>query len=293
MRSPDILQSAVGLVGPGRAGSAFARSWRSAGGSLHWVISRRPAGTPPFGAEELLSPEAPRLPPCDIVVIAVPDDAIAAVAAGLSDRLACRAAFHLSGAVGSEAIACLRSAGTEIASLHPVHPFTGDADESWAGVFVAIEGDEGAAAVAERVVAAVGAQAYRLKATDRALYHASATLAAGGAAALVSVATRGWVAAGVPEDLARRTLGALASRAAAAAAARPFSDAFTGAIARRDAGTVRSHVAALAPHPDALALYLALAEETLSRTSGAGRDEEIRKILGAIPRSTEANARSS
>ncbi len=282
MRSPDILKSAVGLVGPGRAGSAFARSWRSAGGTLRWVVARDPSGPPPFGAEELLSPGAPSLPPCDIVVIAVPDDAITAVAAGLSDRLTCRDAFHVSGAVGSEAIASLRSAGTEIASLHPVRPFTGDAAETWTGAFVAIEGDEGAAAVGERVVGALGGEAYRLKATDRALYHASATLAAGGTAALVSVATRGWVAAGVPEDLARRTLGALASRAASAASERPFTDAFTGAIARRDAGTVRGHVAALAPHPEALALYLALAEETLSRTSGAGREDEIRRILGTV-----------
>lgn len=282
MRSPDILKSAIGLVGPGRAGSAFARSWRSAGGRLRWVVARKPSGPAPFGAEELYSPDEPRLPPCDIVVIAVPDDAIAAVAAGLSDRVVCRDAFHVSGALGSEAIAPLRSAGAEIASLHPVRPFTGDTAESWNGAFVAIEGDEGAAAVAERLVAAVGGEAYRLKATDRALYHASATLAAGGTAALVSVATRGWVAAGVPEDVARRTLGALASRAASAAAARPFFDAFTGAIARRDAGTVRGHLAALASHPEALALYLALAEETLSRTAGAGREEEIRKILGAI-----------
>ena len=68
----------------------------------------------------------------------------------------------------------------------------------WTGAFVAVEGDAEAAAEGERIALALGARPYRLAATDRALYHAAATLAAGGTAALVSIATRGWVAAGIP-----------------------------------------------------------------------------------------------
>ena len=227
----------------------------------------------------MIGPSEPRLPDCDTVVLAVPDDAIAEVAESLAPRVACRYAFHVSGAVGSEAILPFRKAGARTASLHPVRPFTGDANEDWGGAFVAVEGDEDGAAEGERLAAAVGARPYRLSATDRALYHASATLAAGGTAALVSIAARGWVAAGIPEDVAREALGALASRAAAAAASRPFAEAFTGAVARRDAGTVRRHVAALSGHPETLALYRSLAEEALRRTDAAGKEDEIRRIL--------------
>jgi predicted short-subunit dehydrogenase-like oxidoreductase (DUF2520 family) len=269
----------VGLVGPGRAGRAFARSWRSAGGRLLWVLARNPASATDVVAGRVLGPSDSRLPDCDIVVLAVPDDAIASVAQSLASRVACRYAFHVSGAVGSEAIAPLQAAGSRTASLHPVRPFTGDSSDNWKDAFVAVEGDEEGAAEGERLAAAVGACPYRLSATDRALYHASATLAAGGTTALVSIAARGWAAAGIPEDVARETLGALASRAAAAAASRPFSEAFTGAIARRDAGTVRSHVAALATLPETLALYQSLAEETLRRTATAGKADEIRRIL--------------
>ena len=219
------------------------------------------------------------MPACDVVVLAVPDDAIRPVAESLAEKLSCRYAFHLSGAVASEAISALRRSGAAVGSLHPVRPFTGAPAEDWRGAFVAVEGEDPAAAAGDRIAAAVGARAYRLASTDRGLYHASATLAAGGTAAIVSIAVRGWVAAGIPEDIARETLAGLASRATAAVAARPFSEAFTGAVARRDAGTVRGHVAALARHPEALALYRALAEETLRRTPGAGREEEIRKIL--------------
>jgi len=274
-----ILQSTVGLVGPGRAGRAFARSWRGAGGRLAWVVARQPARGAAVEADAVLSPDA-SLPACDIAVLAVPDDAITSVAGSLAGRLVCREAFHLSGAVGSEALAALRLGGAAVASMHPVRPFTGADSETWKGALVTVEGDEAAVRAGDRIAAAAGARAYRLAATDRGLYHASATLAAGGTAALVSIAVRGWVDAGIPEDVARETLAGLASRATAAVGARPFADAFTGAVARRDAGTVRSHVAALAREPEALALYRALAEEILRRTPASGREDEIRRILG-------------
>ena len=286
MPAEEILSRSVGLVGPGRAGRAFARSWTSAGGRLLWVLARNPASAAAVTADRVVGPGDSRLPDSDLIVLAVPDDAITEVARGLATRVRCHSAFHVSGALESAAIAAFRDAGARTASLHPVRPFIGDPSEDWNGAFVAVEGDEGGAAEGERLVAAVGARPYRLSATDRALYHASATLAAGGTAALVSIASRGWVAAGIPEDVARETLGALATRAAAAAAARPFAEAFTGAVARRDAGTVRRHVAALAGHPETLALYRALADEALRRTAAAGKEDEIRRILrGEEPRS--------
>jgi predicted short-subunit dehydrogenase-like oxidoreductase (DUF2520 family) len=277
--STGILASSVGLVGPGRAGRAFARSWKGAGGRLAWVLARDRARGAEVGADAVLAPDAARLPPCDLAVLAVPDDAVRAVAASLAERLSCRYAFHVSGAFGSEALEALRREDTATGSLHPVRPFTGADADDWRGAFVAVEGEPAAVEAGERVVTAVGGRPHRLTATDRALYHASATLAAGGTAAVVSLAVRGWVAAGIPEDVARQTLAGLASQAAAAAAERPFAEAFTGAVARRDAGTVRSHVAALARHPEALAVYRALAQETLRRTAGAGREDEIQKIL--------------
>lgn len=279
MNSADILASSIGLVGPGRAGRAFARSWRNAGGRLAWVLARDPGKAGSLGADALSSFDATPLPPCDVAVLAVPDDAIRTVAESLAGRLTCRYVFHLSGALGSEALESLSRQGIATGSLHPVRPFTGADADDWRGAFVAVEGQPAAVEAGERLVAAVGGRPHRLTATDRSLYHASATLAAGGTAAVVSFAVRGWVAAGIPEDVARETLAGLASRAAAAVAGRGFAEAFTGAVARRDAGTVKSHIAALVRHPEALSVYRALAEETLRRTAGAGREDEIRGIL--------------
>lgn len=275
----DLLKGSLGLVGPGRAGRAFARSWTGAGGRIAWVLGRSRRPIPEVAGAEILPPDVGRLPPAGLVVLAVPDDAIRPAADALAPRATARFAFHLAGALGSDALAALRHRGASTASFHPVRPFVGGADEDLRGALVAVEGDPEAVEAGLALAARFGALPYRLASTDRGRYHAAATLAAGGTAAIVSVAVRNWVAIGIPEDVARETLAGLSSRAAAAVAARAFAEAFTGAIARRDAGTVRGHVAALSSDPETLALYRTLAEETLERTRGAGREDEIRAIL--------------
>ncbi|HYX21308.1 MAG TPA: DUF2520 domain-containing protein [Thermoanaerobaculia bacterium] len=290
--TPDVLNEPLGLVGPGRAGRAFARSWTQAGGRIGWVLGRTRRATD-LGTATVFAPDAERFPPAGLVVLAVPDDAVRDVAEEIASRVLCHFAFHLAGALGSDALDAFRRRGSAVASFHPVRPFVGASDEDLRGALVAVEGDPEAVEAGLALAARLGALPYRLAATDRGRYHAAATLAAGGTAAIVSVAVRNWVAIGIPEDVARETLAGLSSRAAAAIAARAFAEAFTGAVARRDAGTVRGHVAALAREPETLALYRALAEETLARTAGAGREEEIRAILRATVTAPDRNPAAS
>jgi len=276
-----VLSSSVSLVGPGRAGKAFARSWISAGGNLVEVIARDSSdardavaeigGGNPRGLDE---PHAG----CDILVLAVPDDAIAPAALALAGRLRCRAAFHVSGALAAAALDPFKSSGATVGSLHPLRVFTGSG-ETWKGAFVTIEGDDEAVAIGESLVRAVGGRARRISPEAKPLYHAAATLAAGGTAAVVSLATRAWEQAGIPEEEARPALAGLAGRAAEAAASRGFEEAFTGPVARRDIGTVRAHRRALAALPDAARLYALLAAETLRRTPKSGKEEEILTLV--------------
>ena len=60
---------------------------------------------------------------------------------------------------------------------------------------------------------------------------------------------------------------------------RGVEEAFTGPVARRDIVTMRAHRDALAPLPDAGRLYALLAAETLRRTPGRGREEEILTLI--------------
>lgn len=286
--SSGVLASSVSLVGPGRAGKAFARSWIAAGGNLSEVIARDPSraadgardigGGTPRGLEEPHSD-------CDILVLAVPDDAIAPAARALAGRLRCRAAFHFSGALPAAALEPLRGSGAAVGSLHPLRVFTGVSGETWGGAFVAIEGDNDAVGIGENLVRAVGGRPRRIAPEAKPLYHAAATLAAGGTAAVVSLATRAWEQVGIPEEEARPALAGLAARAAEAAASRGFEEAFTGPVARRDIGTVRAHRDALAALPEAARLYALLAAETLRRTPGRGREEDILTLIERLKHS--------
>jgi predicted short-subunit dehydrogenase-like oxidoreductase (DUF2520 family) len=278
----DVVKSRIVLVGPGRVGRAFARSWTGAGGSIV-LFARDAAGARAFAAS-LPRTEVQALDEIgtlagDILVLSVPDDAIRPLAERLGARVACRFAFHFSGALGSRELAPLSSAGAKLGSLHPLRAFSGAATESWESAFVAVEGEEPAATVGERLCRHAGARPHRLAAADKPLYHAAATLAAGGAASLLSLASRLWVEAGLSEDEGRTALAELSAGAVDAVGRLPFDRVLTGPVARRDVETVRLHRDALRPWPEQAALYALLARETLRRTAGRGREEEIGRIL--------------
>lgn len=280
----DITRTTILLVGPGRAGRAFARSWTGAGGSI--VLVARDAAAARVFAAELPRAAVERLGErrafaTDVVVLSVPDDAIRPLAERLGGRVACRFAFHFSGALASRELAPLSSAGASLGSLHPLRSFSGAATESWESAFVAVEGEEPAARMGERLCRRAGARPHRVTAAGKPLYHAAATLAAGGAASLLSLASRLWVAAGLSEEDGRTALAQLSAGAVDAVERLPFDRALTGPVARRDVETVRLHRDALRRWPEQAALYEILARETLRRTPGRGREEEIARILAS------------
>jgi predicted short-subunit dehydrogenase-like oxidoreductase (DUF2520 family) len=278
----NILDSSVSVFGPGRAAQAFARSWILAGGRVADILGRDPAKVS-RAASQIGGGRPGSAGPghfaCDLLVVGVPDDAIRSVAERLGRQMTCRFAFHFSGALTAEELAPLRARGAAVGSMHPARAFSGSPAENWNGALVAIEGDEKAVGTGELVAAAVGAKGHRIAPHGKPLYHAAATLAAGGSLALVSMAARAWASLGIPETDARAALADLAARATAAAARGGFEEVFTGPIARRDVGTVRAHWTALASRPEVLAVYAALARETLDRTPGRGKEEEILAIL--------------
>jgi len=279
---PALLDSRLAIVGPGRAARALARSWILAGGRLGQVVARaaeaaKEAVARVGGGQAAILGSADF--DCDILVLGVPDDAIRTVSAALAPRVSCHVAFHLSGALPARELEPLSAKGAALGSLHPVRPFSGAPDELWEGTFVAIEGDPDAVDLGERIARALRAHGHRVAEEAKPLYHAAATLAAAGALATVSLAARIWAQIGIPEEVARASLADLSARATAAAASRSFEESFTGAIARRDVGTVRAHRSALQGLPEALAAYRTMARETLERTRGRGKEDEIRAAV--------------
>lgn len=223
------------MVGPGRAGLSFAGALTASG----W----RCVAT--LGRHDDLSSAAEH---CDVVLVTVPDDRIADVAAAITPGRA--VLVHTSGAKGLDVLAPHRRR----ASVHPLmslpDPATG-ADKLRRGGVFAVAGDP----VAEQIVAALGGRAATVGDDRRALYHATAAVAANHLVALCAQVERLAGRAGVPVeaywDLMETTLENVRRSG-------PLPS-LTGPAARGDTSTISLHLEALPT--DERTLYLALANE--------------------------------
>ncbi len=291
----DLAGLTIVLVGPGRAGRAFARSWTGVGGAIT-VLARDVESARDLALglarTRVLPLENESGVAADLLILAVADDAIGSLAASLAPLATCRFAFHFSGALGSGALAPLSARGARLGSLHPLRAFAGSPQEDWRGTLVAVEGEEPAVEIGAGICESIGARPRRLSADGKPLYHAAATLAAGGTASLLSFAVRIWAEAGLDEEEGRVALAGLASSAVEAAARLPFDRALTGPVARRDVETIRLHRNALSGRHELARLYALLASETLRATAGRGREREIAALLG-IEDDIERNAASA
>jgi predicted short-subunit dehydrogenase-like oxidoreductase (DUF2520 family) len=256
----DDTQRAFALVGPGRAGGAFARALETRGWRCVAVIGRHD----PHALEGALAT-------AELVIVATPDAVIADVAASLADGLAPGAlVVHLSGACTLAELDKLRSLRPDVrvGSLHPLQtlPSARVGAERLAGSWCAVDGP----AEVERLAIALGMRPFRIDDTNRALYHATATVASNHLVALMGQVTRLAEAAGVPPaallPLVRATLDNVDALGPAGA--------LTGPIGRGDVDTVARHLRAIPI--DERDAYCALAEQALRLT---GRDDAAMREL--------------
>jgi predicted short-subunit dehydrogenase-like oxidoreductase (DUF2520 family) len=257
------------VIGAGRAGLALATAIRSAGGEAR-VMSRSTAGADRARARGLALGA-----PTDAAalwIIAVPDDAVATVAAALAGDAADQlpaTALHLAGSVSADALAPLAARGVRTGTMHPLHTLTADpASAALDGAPAAVSGV--AADTASDIARALGMRPFALDDAMRARYHAAAALAANGTVTLLDAAVAAAERAGMPAELARSGLARLASAAAARVAAEGAESALTGPIRRGDAGTVRRHLEALASDAETVALYRDIGLRTVALAERAG-----------------------
>jgi predicted short-subunit dehydrogenase-like oxidoreductase (DUF2520 family) len=211
------------IVGDGRAGRALAGALAAVG----WTVDG------PLGRTAAVADAARGV---DVLVIATPDNAIAEVAASVEPGDA--VVVHLSGALGLDVL------GTHPrrAALHPLAALP-DADTGrqrlLGGCTFAVDGDP----VATAIVADLGGRAVEVPDDRRALYHATAAIAANHLVALAGQVERLAVRVGVPVDAYWDLMaGALDNVRRLGAAA-----ALTGPAARGDQATLDRHLAALPP----------------------------------------------
>jgi predicted short-subunit dehydrogenase-like oxidoreductase (DUF2520 family) len=239
----------MGVVGPGRLGTALAAALRDAGAEVEGPLGR---GLVPHHA--------------DAIVLCVPDAEIPGAAAAVAG--AARFVGHTSGATPLSALA---SASAEAFTFHPLQSFAygAAAHESFAGAGCAIAGETPAALATARALAErLRMTAFEIDDAGRAAYHAAASIASNFLVTLEHAAESVAGASGLAPAEARALLAPLVRRTVENWSVLGPERALTGPIARGDHETVAAQRAAVADAaPELLALFDALAERTRALAS--------------------------
>jgi predicted short-subunit dehydrogenase-like oxidoreductase (DUF2520 family) len=223
----------------------------------------------------------------DLVLLSVPDDALAALVGGLvaiDIEVSGKLLAHTSGRYGVAVLDPATRAGALPLALHPVMTFTGRPDDvdRLAGISFGITAPGPLRPVAEALVVEMGGEPVWIPEDRRTLYHAAL---AGGANHLVTLVAEAMDLLGrAGVDDPGRMLGPLLG-AALDNALRLGVKGLTGPVSRGDAGTVAGHVAELdRVSPGARAAYVALARLTADRALAAGmlRADDAERLLDVL-----------
>lgn len=263
-----------GVLGYGRVGRTLARRL-AADDALQWVWTRTERDHPDLPVDVLHSGALPAFDAVDVVLVAVPDDALlrlVEVACSSDPHAAGRVWIHTSGVRGA---AVLRDVGVTgpVGTCHPLASLAGtEADvATLRGAFVAVGGDEAAVAHASVLAERLDARPGVVPDEARVAYHLAAVLASNGVYAVLEAARAVCARAGIESSELTDALVHLALGSARAAWQRGVDEAMTGPVARGDAGTVTRHLEWLSSaSPERVALYRALAGEQLSVAERCG-----------------------
>jgi predicted short-subunit dehydrogenase-like oxidoreductase (DUF2520 family) len=290
--TPRPARLRVGVVGVGRVGAALGAALARAG---HPVVAVSGVSTASLRRAERLLPGVPILAPdevvdaADFVLLAVPDDALRSLVAGLATTGAWRAGQlvgHTSGAHGIGVLDPAAARGVLPLALHPVMTFTGrpeDVDRVEGAAFGVTAPDE-LRPVAESLVVEMGGEPVWVPELARPLYHAALTVGANHLVTVVNDALGLLAQAAVEQPV--RLLAPLLS-AALDNALRLGDAALTGPVSRADIATLGTHVRTLAAEaPDVLPSYLAMARRTAERAHATGRlsDAQLAAVLETLER---------
>ncbi len=281
----------VGVVGTGRAGSVLGAALNRAG---HRVVAAYGVSDISRLRAEALLPGVPLVSAqevcdrADLVLVAVPDDVLPGLIAGLASTNAItpgQFVAHVSGRYGISILAPATAAGALPLALHPAMTLTGTSLdlERLSGAPFGVTAPDALRPVAEALVVEMGGEPVWVPEEHRALYHAAL---ANGANHLVTLVTQSidlLKAAGVEDP--QRLLEPLLC-AALDNALREGDNALTGPVARGDAGSVAAHIEAIgAVSAEARRAYVAMARLTADRAMANGmlRSQLAEALLDVLP----------
>lgn len=269
----DSPRLRVGLIGAGRAGTVIARALERVG--HHCVATNAVSDASRQRAARML-PSADVVDPlavcdhADLIIVAVPDDAIESVVNGLAKAggiTSRHMVMHLSGRHGTKVLQAAATAGATVFAAHPAMTLHGRAEDVLRlhDCPFGITADHEALAIAMALVYEIGGVPSVIAEADRVLYHAALAHASNHTVTLIAQSMQMLQSIGVDDP--GRYLGPLVN-ATIERVLQEGDAALTGPIARGDVETVHAHLDALdnSPLPASTpATYRALANATAAR----------------------------
>ncbi|HBJ73645.1 MAG TPA: oxidoreductase [Actinobacteria bacterium] len=266
----------VGVIGTGRAGSVIAAALQRAG---HPVIAASAVSDLSRLRAQALLPNTPIVDlaevavSADLVLVAVPDDALIGLVQGLAMAGVVTPGqfwMHLSGRYGIQALDAVTKEGALPLAVHPVMSFTGTSIDlsRLTDCPFGVTAPEALRTAAEALVIEMGGEPVWVPEASRPLYHAALAFGSNFLITLVAQSTELLQRAGI--DQPQRVLGPLLG-ASLDNALRLGDQALTGPVARGDARSVAAHIEVIGNESSAAeAAYRALARVTADRAVEAG-----------------------
>ncbi|MCK5892002.1 MAG: DUF2520 domain-containing protein [Aeromicrobium sp.] len=279
----------MGIVGAGRVGAVLGARLRASGYPVVAVAARSEASL--LRARTFL-PGVPVLDPVEVVgasevlVLAVPDDSLAAVAQELAPHVRPgQLVLHTSGRHGRAVLAPLAEVGASTAAFHPAMTFTGSDVDVDRPCVIGLTTTDADRATVETLAEAVGGTPVHVAEADRVVYHAALAHGANHVVTVLNQAMDLLRSIGVADPSA--VLEPLV-RASVTNTLAYGDAALTGPVARGDAQTVAAHVGAIAD-ADVAATYTALSAATIERALADGRIDEsaASSLRGALAAGAE------
>ncbi|HWX54239.1 MAG TPA: Rossmann-like and DUF2520 domain-containing protein [Verrucomicrobiae bacterium] len=286
MAASQHRRASITLVGAGNLASVLGPALKSAGYKIDAVVSRPlpksrrraaalarklGAGTVVLERSELES---------DVVWLCHTDDALVETAARLARHSAWRGriVFHSSGALTSDVLSPLRSAGAHVASFHPMMTFVPGTSPSMAGITFAVEGDRKAVSAAREIAGALQAEIFVIKKDAKVLYHALGSFSSPLLVAALATAERVGRAAGLSASRTRKVVGPILWQTLNNYLNNGAAAAYGGPMKRGDLDTVRRHLKQLRRVEGAGEVYRALVQSALTDLP-ANNKAALRRLL--------------
>ncbi len=226
----------------------------------------------------------------DILFLTVPDRLILPVARELAavgaETLRGKIFLHCSGSLGMEVLQPLQERGAFTGSCHPLQSFVSAATEL-RGVYMAVDGDDKAAAAAKKIAALLGGIPFCVPAGERRLYHAAACFCSNYVVAAAAIGQQ-LMARWVGGDAAawQALLPLFQGTSVNLQQAETAGAALTGPVARGDCNTVAGHLQVLPQ--EFIPAYCSLGLEAVRLASANGTiDSETARQLEDLLRHPE------